>query len=218
MSFPLVFKALRNWILHETKCIYSKHLHTVPTVQYVLTLCRNLNAVFFFFDRKTHKSLAIICRPVQKNRICSSHGRRQPHKPHHHSDVSSTQSSCAVALSLTSMERGLDRDPGFHRLPVIENTSRIMSPRCLWCVKNNTLLRWALRQRKASHNHALCMKNVFFVCTEKNTQANVLNFDLDLTHQWIIDSFFPSKAAVWFRRQEKCDCDVHDFRFHFLFE
>lgn len=122
--------------------------------------------------------------------ICSSHGRRQPHKPHQRSDVSGSLSSCAVALSLTSMERGLDGVPGFHRLPVIENTSRIMSPRCLWCVKNNTQLRWARKQRKASRNHALCLKNVSFVCTEKKYTSKCaqlwLGFDSPMNHWFIL--------------------------------
>lgn len=216
MSFPLVFKALGNWILHYTKCIYSKHLHAFSMYLFCV---ENLNRLLSLTERDTSWHLFGDRFKGTILQIYSSHGRRRPHKPHQHSDVSGTQSSCAVALSLTSMERGLDRVPGFRRLPVIENTSRIMSPRCLWCVKNNALLRWACRQRKASHNRALHLKNVSIVCSEKkNTRANVLNFDLDLTHLWIIESFFPSKDAIWFRRQEKFSCDVHDFRFHFLFK
>lgn len=215
MSFPLVFKALGNWFSHCTKIIYRKHLHTYS--MYLLCV-ENLNRLLSLTEGDC--SWQLLGEQFKRTilQICSSHGRRRPHKPHQRSDVSGAQSSCAVALSLTSMERGLDRVPGFHRLPVIENTSRIMSPRCLWCVKNNALLRWARRQRKTSHNHASRLKNVSIVCTEKNTRANVFNFDLDLTHLWIIESLFLSKDAIWFRRQEKCSCDVHEFRFHFLFE
>lgn len=179
MSFPLVFKALGNWILHYTKCIYSKHLHAFSMNLFCV---ENLNRLLSLTERDTSWHLFGDRFKGTILQIYSSHGRRRPHKPHQRSDVSGTQSSCAVALSLTSMERGLDRVPGFRRLPVIENTSRIMSPRCLWCVKNNALLRWACRQRKASHNRTLHLKNVSIVCTEKNTHEQMCS---TLTWIWL---------------------------------
>lgn len=185
MSFPLVFKPLGNWILHYTKCIYSKHLHAFSMYLFCV---EHLNWLLSLTERDTSWHLFGDWFKGKIFQLYSSHRRRRPHKPHQRSAVSGIQSSCAVALSLTSMERGLDRVPGFHRLPVIENTSGIMSPRCLWCVKTMPCLD-ELASSGTYPTTTPCAWRMFPLCVrKKKTQEHVLwlGFDSPMNHRIIL--------------------------------